>query len=70
MDLEMLKKKVSTYRSDDGKVRNVGDDLLMEILVAWEQWTGPAKGFYTALAWISTANNSPNVSEFRGRLSA
>jgi hypothetical protein len=49
MDLEVLKKKVSSYRSDSGRVRKVSDDLLLEILHAWEQWTGPARGFYTAL---------------------
>jgi len=49
MDLEILNKKVSSYRDQDGKVRKVSDELLVEILEAWEQWTGPAKGFYTAL---------------------
>lgn len=49
MDLEILKKKISSFRSDGGRVRNVSDDLLIEILSSWELWTGPAKGFYTAL---------------------
>ena len=49
MDLEILNKKVSSYRNDGGSVRKVSDELLMEILQAWEQWTGPAKGFYSAL---------------------
>jgi len=49
MDLEILKKKISSFRGDGGRVRNVNDDLLIEILTAWEQWTGPTKGFYTAL---------------------
>ena len=49
MELEILKKKVSSYRSDSGRVRKVSDELLLEILDAWEQWSGPAKGFYTAL---------------------
>lgn len=40
---------VSSYRSDSGRVRKVSDELLLEILHAWEQWTGPARGFYTAL---------------------
>ena len=45
MDLEILKKKVSSYRTEGGQVRKVSDELLIEILLAWEQWTGPAKGF-------------------------
>ena len=49
MDLEILKKKISSFRGHGGQVRNVSDDLLMEILAAWEQWTGPASGFSKAL---------------------
>jgi hypothetical protein len=49
MDLEVLKKKLSTYRNGRGQVRNVSDGLLMEVLSAWEQWTGPADGFYKSL---------------------
>ena len=49
MDLEVLKKKVSTFRGEGGRVRNVSDELLLEILSAWEQWTGPTKGFCIAV---------------------
>ena len=49
MDLSVLKRKLSTYRTEGGYLKNVGDELLMEILEAWEQWSGPAKGFYTAI---------------------
>lgn len=49
MDLEVLKKKISSFRTDSGRVRSVSDDLLMEILSAWEQWTGPAAGFSKTL---------------------
>lgn len=49
MDLEILNKKVSSYRDNGGRVRKVSDELLLEILAAWEQYTGPASGFYKAL---------------------
>lgn len=49
MELEILNKKVSTYRDTAGRVRHLSDDLLLELLDAWEHWTGPAKGFYTAV---------------------
>jgi hypothetical protein len=49
MDLSILKKKISTYRSETGKLMNVSDELLMELLLAWEGWSGPAAGFYAAL---------------------
>jgi hypothetical protein len=49
MDLEVLKKKISTFRGEGGRVRITDDHLLMEILAAWEQWIGPASGFYGAI---------------------
>lgn len=49
MDIEVLKKKISTFRGEGGRVRITDDSLLMEILVAWEQWKGPGKEFYRAI---------------------
>jgi hypothetical protein len=49
MDLTILKKKISTYRSEGGKLRRVPDELLGEILPAWEAWTGSSSGFYDAV---------------------
>ena len=50
MDLEILKKKISTYKGEGGRVRITDDSLLMEILYSWEQWTGRASGFYSAIS--------------------
>lgn len=49
MDLAILKKKISSYKTPAGKLTKVPDDLIMGILQAWEQWTGPALGFYTEI---------------------
>lgn len=49
MELEILKKRISTYRGDDGKVRNVSDELLLEFLQAWERWTASGTEFARAL---------------------
>jgi len=49
MDLEILKKKISTFRGEGGRVRITDDSLLMEILFCWEQWKGPMKEFYRAI---------------------
>ena len=49
MDLTILKKKISSYRTPTGRITTLPDELLAEILHAWEQWTGPASGFYKAL---------------------
>ncbi len=49
MDLEVLKKKVSTFRGEGGRVKITDDSLLLEILSEWEKWTGPADGYYKAI---------------------
>lgn len=49
MDLRILKKKISTFRTVGGKLTNVSDDLLIDILFAWENWAGPSSGFYSAI---------------------
>jgi hypothetical protein len=49
MDLSVLAKKISSYRSPKGQVRNLPNELLAEILHAWEQWTGSGVGFYSAI---------------------
>jgi hypothetical protein len=49
MELEILKKKINTYRTNTGKITNLPDELAVEILLAWEQWTGPGAGFFSAI---------------------
>ena len=49
MDLEVLKKKISTFRGEGGRVRISDDGLLMEILSSWEQWKGPMREFYRGI---------------------
>jgi len=58
MDLDILKKKISTFRGEGGRIRITSDDLLIEILLAWEQWTGPAQGFYSAIGVSSNGMGS------------
>lgn len=49
MDMEVLKKKISTFRGEGGRVKITDDSLLMEILYAWEHWTGPSREFYRSI---------------------
>jgi len=49
MDLTVLSKKISSYRTPKGRITNLPDELLGEILHAWEQWTGAPANFYKAL---------------------
>jgi len=54
MDAEILKKKISTYRGEGGRLRITEDALYMEILSVWEQWKGPIKEFYRAIGVSKT----------------
>ena len=54
MDMEVLKKRISTFRGSGGRVRITDDGLLMEILLSWEQWKGPSKEFYRAIGVSQT----------------
>lgn len=49
METEILKKKLDTYRTAKGRLTKVPDELAYEMLIAWENWTGPASGFYSAI---------------------
>jgi len=49
LDMEVLKKKISTFRDANGRVSISDNGLLMEILVAWEQHKGPMLDFYRTL---------------------
>lgn len=49
MDVSIIKKKLSTYLSNKGQLRNLPEDLLLEVLVSWEKWTGKNKDFYKGI---------------------
>lgn len=53
---------MSTYRGEGGRVTKVSDDLLLEILSAWENWTGSAHSFYTAIG-----SNQKKMARMMGR---
>ena len=51
MDSVTLQKKLSTYVSSKGQIRNVSEELLFEVLTAWENWQGTAKSFYQEIGF-------------------
>lgn len=51
MDNVTLKKKLSTYLSEGGRLKNVSEDLLCEVLRSWEEWPGAAKEFYKSIGF-------------------
>ena len=51
MDNVTLKKKLITYTSDKGYLKNVSEEVLHELLLAWENWIGTSKEFYSSLGF-------------------
>lgn len=49
MELDTLKKKLSSFKTNGGRLKNVSDDLLIEVLTAWEEWQGSSLKFYNAI---------------------
>jgi hypothetical protein len=49
MDLIVLKKRLSTFRTEGGQVRGVSNEVLMDILKTWEAWTGKPRELYEGL---------------------
>ena len=45
MEFAVLKKKLTSYRSKDGKLKKVPGELLVAVLRAWEAYTGPMTAF-------------------------
>lgn len=50
MDHGILKKKLNTYKAGKtGQLRDVADDVVFEVLRAWENWPGTAADLYREL---------------------
>lgn len=40
MDNAILKKRLSTFKSSKGSLTRVSDEVLFDVIKAWEQWNG------------------------------
>ena len=49
MDNAILKKRLNTFKTGKGTLKRVSDDVVLDILRAWENWTGTATAFYREL---------------------
>jgi hypothetical protein len=53
MEPSILKKRLSSFVTDKGYLKNVNDETYFELLKAWENWTGSSKEFYRTLGFSS-----------------
>lgn len=49
MDNMVLKKRLNTFKSSKGTLRNVSDDVVIDVLRTWEQWPGTSAELYREL---------------------
>lgn len=49
MDNAILKKRLNTFKSGKGSLTGVADDLVMDVLKAWEGWPGKSKALCQSL---------------------
>lgn len=45
----VLKKKLNTFKSGKGALRDVSEDVVFEVLRAWENWPGKTSDLYREL---------------------
>jgi len=49
MDNTVLKKRLSTFKSAQGHLRTISDEVIIDVLKAWEQWPGTTADLYRDL---------------------
>ena len=49
METNVLKKRLNTYKSGKGNLTRVDDEVVMDVLRAWEQWQGSTADLYREL---------------------
>jgi len=49
MEITVLRKKLQTFKSSEGRLKRVSDDVIMELLRSWEQWPGSTTELYREL---------------------
>ena len=45
----ILKKRLNTFKNAKGALYGLPDDLIIELVQAWERWPGSAKSFYQSI---------------------
>lgn len=49
VDNGVLKKRLNTFKSKAGKLRKISDEVIIEVLRAWENWPGTTADLYRDL---------------------
>ncbi len=49
MNNSVLRKRLSTFKSAQGHLRTISDEVILDVLKAWEQWPGATADLYRDL---------------------
>ena len=49
MDNNIIRKRLNTFKSSGGTIRNVSDEVIIDVLRAWENWSGTTADLYREL---------------------
>ena len=49
MDNSVLRKRLSTFKSAQGHLQTISDEVILDVLKAWEQWPGSTADLYRDL---------------------
>jgi hypothetical protein len=49
MENTVLKKRLNTYKSEEGRLNKVDDEVVIDVLRAWENWQGNTSELYREL---------------------
>lgn len=49
MENGVIKKRLNTYKSDGGRLSKVDDEVVLDVLRAWENWQGSTADLYREL---------------------
>ena len=49
MDNSVLRKRLNTFKSSEGRLQSVSDEVIISVLKAWENWPGATADLYREL---------------------
>jgi hypothetical protein len=49
MDNNVLRKRLCTYKNSEGRLKKVSDEVIVDVLRAWENWSGSTADLYRDL---------------------
>ena len=49
MDNNVIRKRLNTFKTSEGRLRRVSDEVIIDALRAWENWSGTTAELYREL---------------------